>query len=334
MKTGQTKQIILPSETINDMVRAMASRPSIRVADYWSWLPVFRVVAETQHLPTAATSLNISASAISRSVKLLEESFGHELFDRRGRNIYLNKKGELLLSSVRDAMRTVDESYVAIRNEAYLRQLSIAANSALTRVVLIPVIDSVLANNPTLNVGCQTLRGQDTAERLLQGEFDIALSLIPYRHDQLGCELAGSLPSNLYCGKSHPLYAAEGPHSLSDLTDYEFVGPPRDKNGNAADGWPPHLKRKIRVTTDMMEMGLSYCKTGRYLAVLPKLIAEPEVATGSLKRINTEDIASFSLYIVYRHNPIAPAVKLFVDALRQHFRQTLATDLPEQVIAS
>ena len=77
-----------------------------RLARFWNWLPAFRVTAETAHLPTASEALHISPSALSRTIRLLEEDVGQPLFDRVGRNIALNAAGQRLLAAVRDAMRT------------------------------------------------------------------------------------------------------------------------------------------------------------------------------------------------------------------------------------
>src|SRR5688572_4700021 len=85
-----------------------------RLATLWNYLPGFRAVAESQHLPTASHLLFVSPSALSRTIRLLEEDLGRSLFDRVGRNIELNAAGRRLLSGVRDAMRLVDEVLAAI----------------------------------------------------------------------------------------------------------------------------------------------------------------------------------------------------------------------------
>ncbi len=55
--------------------------PTKKLRDIWAWIPVFRVVAETEHLPTAAARLHVSPSALSRTVRLVEDTLGEELFD-------------------------------------------------------------------------------------------------------------------------------------------------------------------------------------------------------------------------------------------------------------
>jgi DNA-binding transcriptional LysR family regulator len=60
-----------------------------RLRELWGWLPSFRAAAETEHLPTASELLHVSASSISRTVRLLEQQLGVDLFERGGRSMTL-----------------------------------------------------------------------------------------------------------------------------------------------------------------------------------------------------------------------------------------------------
>src|SRR5262245_9460417 len=80
-----------------------------RVADVWNWLPAFRAVAEHESIHAAAAALCLSPSALSRTVRLLEDALGVRLFERLGNRLKLTSIGEQLLSIARDAMRRVDD---------------------------------------------------------------------------------------------------------------------------------------------------------------------------------------------------------------------------------
>lgn len=71
-------------------------------------LPAFRVVARTGNLRAAAEQLNLTHSAVSQQIKLLEEQIGFALFDRRGRRIVLNAAGEALQRAVEPALDRLD----------------------------------------------------------------------------------------------------------------------------------------------------------------------------------------------------------------------------------
>lgn len=79
-------------------------------------LQFFRVLARTQHMTQAAISLNLAQSALSRSLKNLEDELGVKLFDRIGKYIYLNENGtvflrhvEVILSEYEDSKRELED---------------------------------------------------------------------------------------------------------------------------------------------------------------------------------------------------------------------------------
>jgi len=74
----------------------------------WRWLPAFQAVASTQHLPTAAERMLVTVSALSRTIKHLEEQLGEPVFERVGRRLSLNERGRTLLEATEVAMRAVE----------------------------------------------------------------------------------------------------------------------------------------------------------------------------------------------------------------------------------
>ena len=60
-------------------------------------LQYFIKTAQIQHMSNAAIELNISQSALSTNIKKLEDDLGVQLFDRRGKYIYLNEYGTIFM---------------------------------------------------------------------------------------------------------------------------------------------------------------------------------------------------------------------------------------------
>ena len=67
-------------------------------------LKYFVAVAEAGHLTNAAKKLNVAQPALSVSLARLEKEVGVPLFDRVGRNISLNKFGEIYLEYAEQAL--------------------------------------------------------------------------------------------------------------------------------------------------------------------------------------------------------------------------------------
>ncbi|MEM6827410.1 MAG: LysR family transcriptional regulator, partial [Pseudomonadota bacterium] len=71
-------------------------------------LRLFRAVAREGTLTGAARALNLSQSAVSTQIKALEASLGHDLFERRGRNLEITEAGRIALDHADDIFRTAD----------------------------------------------------------------------------------------------------------------------------------------------------------------------------------------------------------------------------------
>ena len=63
-------------------------------------LQYFKELAERQHLTQTANHLMISAPSLSATIARLEKEIGCQLFNREGRNIYLNDQGRTYLKYV------------------------------------------------------------------------------------------------------------------------------------------------------------------------------------------------------------------------------------------
>jgi LysR family glycine cleavage system transcriptional activator len=77
---------------------------------FWSYLPAFIAVAETEHLRKAAQTLHVSPSALSRTIAILEHRIGYSLFERAGRRLRLTSRGERLLRVLRRSTLMLDET--------------------------------------------------------------------------------------------------------------------------------------------------------------------------------------------------------------------------------
>lgn len=64
----------------------------------------FIKLSETEHMSEAAVALNVSQPALSRALAKIENEMGVALFDRRGRNLYINQYGKAFLNTAEKVM--------------------------------------------------------------------------------------------------------------------------------------------------------------------------------------------------------------------------------------
>jgi DNA-binding transcriptional LysR family regulator len=238
----------------------------------WSWLPAFRVVAETEHLPTAARLAATSPSALSRSLALLERQLGQPLFRRQGRTLRLNTAGEELLVAVRDAMRRVDDGVSGLHGPGLHGPLTIGSLGAGTTAFVAPAVQRLLAQHPGLLPTISTPSG-DLVVELRTGRCDIVFQEAPLHAKDLRTLTVGAIARSIYCGRQHPWFGRDEV-SEGELMRAAFVAPPRLADGSCPDGWPADRPRCVAVTVDQLRVGVDLCRDGPWLAVLPDLLAK------------------------------------------------------------
>ncbi|MFK7739114.1 MAG: LysR family transcriptional regulator [Planctomycetota bacterium] len=265
----------------------------------WPWLPQFRAVAETEHLPSAAEMCGTGPSSLSRSLSLLERTLGKDLFERSGRSLKLNHNGRVLLEAVRDAMRRVDDACTEVRDPTLRGPLKIASSGAVTTAFVAPAVLRLRSEHPGVAPELVTRPVQATANLLQRGTLDVAFQEEAVQDRGLTTQRVGSLSRGIYCGRHHELFDVASRDIRSEqLERVEFVAPPILEDGTTPDGWPPDRPRKVALTTDQLRIGLELCISQPLLAVLPDAIAEPR--RGDLRRIDAIAIEPSPVFAVHR----------------------------------
>lgn len=84
----------------------------------WQHLIYFKKVAECEHLTRASEELYISVSALSKAISNLEEELGIVLFEKSGRNIHLNRYGQMFYNYVSRATSEIEDGIHFIQHAA------------------------------------------------------------------------------------------------------------------------------------------------------------------------------------------------------------------------
>jgi DNA-binding transcriptional LysR family regulator len=267
----------------------------LRLDALWNWLPAFRAVGETQHLPSAATALHVSPSALSRSVRLLEQRLGCTLFERRSRSLLLTPKGRQFLDAVRTAMRQLDDAVEDLDQREPRGPLRIASVTAVLVDLVAPAARWLGQRFPDLHP--QLLTKVDAiVPRLLAGEIDVAFVHHGITLPGIHCERLALLPRSVYCSAEHPL-ARLRTIAPEQLADVPFVTATADQLGQTQDGWPAAWPRQVALQTDQLTIGFEMCLAGTMLAVLPDLLA---ARRGRLHRLPIEGCSALELFAIRR----------------------------------
>jgi DNA-binding transcriptional LysR family regulator len=139
-------------------------------------LALFLIVAEERSFTKAAAKLGVSQSALSHSVRRLEEKLGLRLLTRTTRSLAPTEAGERLIETLRPAFDQIDAQLVSLTElrdrPAGTIRLTTAKHAA--RTILWPVIDRLTAENPDIQV---ELDIEDGLTDIVAGRFDAGVRL-------------------------------------------------------------------------------------------------------------------------------------------------------------
>jgi len=270
-----------------------------RVASLWSWLPAFRAVAETQHLPTASSQLFVSASALSRTIRLLEDDLGRRLFLRNGRRIELNEAGQRFLVAVRNAMRMVHEGLLAIEGAELSGPVYVSTVGLMTSSYLLPALQRLHADHPDLVPHVIDQGSRDVGGLLLRGEIDVALVTQPITHAQIDKLHLGSAPSGIYCGLAHPLHGVES-ITQEQVIEHPFVVLEPDDRGFTLESWPASVERRVGMVVSQLWTGVDVCTRGQLLTVLPDVVGASLPYRDHLHRLPIDLVPPTDIFALHR----------------------------------
>ena len=286
----------------------------------------FLSVLENRSILKAASQLNISQPALSKSVSKLEAEYGTLLFERLPRGVRPTAFALTLERHARRILADVERSLVSASHIIS----GLSGNVLIgTGPVFVPMVSAavgdMLAEHP--NVNFSIIQGHNTALRsaLLANSIDIFVAMISGHEDVAEFKIDDLTSDKIacVCRQGHPLVGRQV--SGSDLMAYGWVLPEEGETGRTmleayfrARELPP---LQVQITTNSDRVIRYFLQQTNLLGLLPETIVDhPEYS--SIAPIDIDDLVmSRRIGIVRRQGPhFSSAVDVFESFLRNNIR--------------
>lgn len=238
----------------------------------------FIAVAEEGHFTRAARRVNIVQSALSNSVRALEEELGAQLFVRTTRQVRLTAAGRVLLEKARPVLAAAREAREAVAAVAGLERgsLSIGTVQSLPAFLDLPALLARFhASFPAIEVRlCQGGTDQ-LLEKVRAGELDLAMLPLCRAPVDIATTLIACEALVLVCPKGHRL-TRRPEVTLADLADEPFVDfePGWGTRGVVDRGFAEEgVERRLAFEVSDLETLLALVARGLGVALVPDAIA-------------------------------------------------------------
>lgn len=187
-------------------------------------LRAFLAVAEQRHFTRAARELGMAQPSVSAHVRRLESELGNELFDRRRGDLRLTVAGEALLPFARRILADVDAAASELSQVGGLARgrLAIGATPSLAATLVPPVLARFHAAYPGIELALREAGSMELVAALVEGAVDIALVILPVRHEALETQALLREELVVAVARTHPL-AKRRTIAMTDLRDVPLV---------------------------------------------------------------------------------------------------------------
>jgi LysR family transcriptional regulator of abg operon len=210
-----------------------------------SRLSRFVAVYRNKSFSRAANELGMTHSALTKSLQLLEQELGAELFNRTTRSVVPTDAGNRLAQRAEELLALADQ----IGDEVLTgtRHLRLIAGPAVMEASLAPALTSFYKAHPNIRVTAETLPLDIAASRLRQREADMLLfhstsvSAIPEQR----LFHIHKIIDEAYVAvmrKDHP--AAQNALGADEMLQYKWAIPGYDRNYRSA--IPAAIEERLR----------------------------------------------------------------------------------------
>lgn len=137
----------------------------------------FQTVVDCGSIRRASQVLGVAPSAISRSIRQLEDEFGTALFERVRQRLKLTTAGETLAYHARASHRELSRACAYIDDLQGLRRgrISVAGVESAMRGMLPRALSSFWRHHPNVTVELRTTGSQEASEAVGNGDCDLAI---------------------------------------------------------------------------------------------------------------------------------------------------------------
>ena len=262
-----------------------------------STLRVFEAAARWQSFNAAASELNLTASAVSHSIRKMEEALGVVLFERIGRGVSLSSEGQTLMGYTERGFDELQRGLEAVSSRAP-RLLRLHSGPSFAAQWLAPRLARFFVQCPDVEVRLSA--GVEYA-RFDTGEFDADIMYgLPRQEGLVVLPLKEETVTPL-CAP----HIAETIESPTDLLRHPLI-----QSDNKQVRWPawfalngiavPSISRGLRF--DRSFLAIAVAADGLGIALESTLLAEREISRGRLVAPlsgRSQDIRYVGHHLVY-----------------------------------
>ena len=136
-------------------------------------MEIFLNVVKEGHLTNVAKQMRLSQSAISMSIKELENILGSPLFDRINKKLIINEMGRSFQQEIAPIVKKLNDIEYEFKNTVNKGMVRVGASTTIVDYLMPPIICSYMNNYPDVKIGLKEGNTKQIVELLKDGQIDV-----------------------------------------------------------------------------------------------------------------------------------------------------------------
>jgi DNA-binding transcriptional LysR family regulator len=289
-------------------------------------LKVLRMVYESESIKAVAEKMFVSQSAISHQLRVMEESFGVELFERKGRNTIPTKAGHMVYGYVVNILDEFDKLHAAVQDVKKSRtgEINIAGSINLGTYLLPAIVSRFIENYPLIHLNLQVYGSSEVLKLTANGDFDFCIVPVKLESEHLIYEHIRSeeIVLTISPNAREDLF----PKTLKDLEFLPFVCAPKGtqfrKTIDSALESCGIIRSNIVMEVGHPEGTKQAVRAGLGLGMNFRFVVQEEIEMGLLEEIKIDGLQLYKdLYLAYRpHKYFLPIEQKLIDFIKNEIK--------------
>lgn len=285
-------------------------------------LRAFAEVAECASFAAAARRLYITQSALSESIRLLEEAVGLRLLDRTTRSVALTAAGAVFLQEVQQALATLAQGMRRMGDLASLQggEVRVVAAPSVLAALVMPCLPDLRARYPGLQVVLHEDGGEAVLRAVREGQADFGVG--GWHASAMNLEVQPLLRDRVgWLARPDHALLSQSQLGMADLAGQALVGYTTDTAIHALLSAQPGLPESVlapalRVSnTVLLQQAIALGLGG---AVVPALIARhPLLQNLGFRPLAAPRIERQVMVFQRPRRSLSPAAQVFKAAIVQ-----------------
>ena len=251
-------------------------------------IEIFLNVVELGHLTNVAKKMGLSQSAVSMSIKELENILGRPLFDRLNKKLILNEMGRDFHRAVEPLYQKMEDIEYEFRNSENRGTVRVGASTTIVDYLIPGIACRYMNAYPEVRIQLKEGNTREIAAMVRRGELDMGFVEGTVEAPDLVTEVVGD--DELIVVTADETLAARS-WFIDELAAERWVL--REEGSGTRAIFLDYIKEKVPELNIFMELGhtesiKSLLQSGKALTCVSALAVREELRDGRLKKVEVK----------------------------------------------